>query len=110
MNHPMMKCGHKANAQHKLPDGTFEPACVICDPSNGSLEIDNVTQLSGRKARCVYYGRKRYQGCDYPKSVSGNEICLCEGDSENDKLPFFEHQPTKEFDMFYCGCARFGWD
>ena len=83
--HPMMKCGHAANAQ-KL-DGT--PVCVICTGiASGWDEIDpNPPALSERKAKCCYCKSER-------PSATG--------------LPFFEHTPNKETDNFYCGCR--GWD
>lgn len=84
----IMKCGHSANAEHVLSDGTREPCCAICD----CFEVaEKLPDLTGRKARCDYYGFK----------------CRSERDSRID-LPFFEYCPDKKHDRFYCGC--YGWD
>lgn len=81
MDEILMKCGHVAqgfNAETK------EPYCVICDCSEIQEEIPN---LDGRIARCSYCGNTT---------------------KSQYTLPFFEHQPDKEYDKYYDGC--FGWD
>lgn len=85
MSHPMMKCGHAANAY--TTEG--KPCCVICSGIRpGADEIDeHPPTLTGRLAKCPYCPRKE------PSSP---------------RLAFFEHQPKSEFDVFYCGCR--GWD
>jgi hypothetical protein len=79
----LMKCGHAANA---TCDG--KPACAIC----ACTEVaDTIPDLTGRKARCGYYGTHCHS--ETPSSM---------------KLPFFEYRPDKEYDTYYCGC--YGWD
>jgi hypothetical protein len=92
-NKPMMKCGHTANAV----TADNQPACAICNCTEISeQEID----LTGRKARCVYYGKTfTHQG----RTVT----CTSENKSST-SLPFFKHKPESEFDEYYCGC--WGWD
>lgn len=95
---PMMACGHRSNASgSKVVDGVrveFKHTCAICDCFDVA---DSSPDLTGRKARCSYYG----------KSVRGR-ICTGEADSTKPGIAFFEHRPTETYDRFYCGC--FGWD
>jgi len=107
---PMMKCGHAANARDR--DGN--PCCVICIGSRGAKEIDNdAPDMSKRRARCAYYGKKSADGRYRSRNESNygdrtpGAICRCEEPSSS-SLPFFEHLPGNEFDEFYCGCH--GWD
>ena len=76
----LMKCGHMGYGE--TSDG--KPYCVICMCGETAEEEPN---LEGRQASCIYCSKKE------KSSLS---------------LPFFEHQPTKEFDKYYCGCE--GWD
>ena len=83
----LMQCGHTANAHQ---DG--KPVCVICIGIDaGATVIVEKPDLTGRKARCSYYGSKcqNERGSDY-------------------NLAFFEHRPNQEHDGYYCGC--WGWD
>lgn len=101
----MMKCGHSANSILHHKDGD-KPACVICD----CFEVTEVPDLTGRQARCAYYGktfRPRRNECNTCAQQPDN-ICRCERPSTM-SLAFFAHHPTEEFDEFYCGCAV-GWD
>ncbi len=105
MAHPMMKCGHAANAT-----SNGKPACVICAGISGGANMivnDNPPNLSGRKARCSYYGTspkgRNYEG----ESCKRGEVCKCERDS-SEELAFFEYCLGKDFDKYYCGC--WGWD
>ena len=106
MNHPMMKCGHAANA---TSDG--KPSCVICHGIEGGLNMivdDAPPDLSARRARCGYFGttpKGRNHESNYG-SVRGKP-CTAEEPSNPD-LPFFAHRPSEKFDTFYCGC--WGWD
>lgn len=80
MNKPMMTCGHSANgkkAENK------DPVCVICNCD----EVAPSQDFSMRMAKCIY-------GCGSQANSSVN-------------LPFFEHKPKEEFDIFYSGCR--GW-
>ena len=104
MDHPMMKCGHSANATHN-----GKPACAICagisDGKNMIID-DCPPDLSMRRARCSYYGSTP-KGRLHEGSCKRGEPCLCERPSSPD-LAFFEYCPGKPYDMFYCGC--WGWD
>jgi len=89
MSEILMKCGHAANGK----DGNSNPVCVIClgtTPDARTVVQDN-PNLTGRKARCTYYGGK----------------CKSEIDS-NFNLPFFNYRPDREYDEYYCGC--YGWN
>lgn len=97
-------CGNAANAV----DSSGNPCCAICAGIDaGSNVIAPQPDLTGRKARCGYYGgtgaasRHKHEG-----PCRGGQ-CLCEMDS-SPHLAFFEHLPDKEFDRYYCGC--WGWD
>jgi hypothetical protein len=90
MKTPMMKCGHAANATQSYKGGT-RPACAICAGHPDAHTIADTPDLSGRRARCAYFGTK----------------CKSEVDSSTE-IAFFEYQPDQEYDEFYCGC--FGWN
>ena len=76
-----MKCGHTAQAH----DEKGKPVCAICMCE----EVDNERpNLAGRIARCTY-------NCGHKTDSSFN-------------LPFFRHNPDKEYDSYFCGCE--GWD
>jgi hypothetical protein len=87
---PMMKCGHAANARHKI-EGGWEPSCVICL----CYEIDDAPpELETRRARCSYYGKKSADGryrstneSNYGDSTPGVR-CQCE-EASGSGLPFF---------------------
>jgi hypothetical protein len=92
-----MACGHSANAEQVLEDGTRIPACAICNCNKISEEqID----LTGRKARCGYYGKTfKHRG----------RMVTCSGEVDSKlSLAFFEHKPNQKYDEYYCGCL--GWD
>lgn len=95
--HPLMKCGHTAQAVQRMPDGTTRPACVICM----CTEIaESEPDLTGRKARCSYFGRTF-------KHAGRTVTCHGEAGSKY-SLPFFKHKADAPYDEYYCGC--FGWD
>ena len=109
MSDILMKCGHSANSEKVLKDNTRIPACAIC----GCSEIaENKPDLTGRKARCAYYGKETYH-CEthYPKMLTtnsrGKKCCGSLVDSSYG-LPFFKHKPSIKEDEFYCGCMS--WD
>jgi len=85
---PFMKCGCQSNAQ----DAKGNPVCAVhIGLVAGATVVDtSPPDLKGRTAKCGC-GRKE----DSVKSLAGS-------------LAFFEHQPEREFDSFYCGCR--GWD
>lgn len=86
---PMMKCGHTAQGIRGADDA---PVCVPClGIVDGADVVDAPPDLTGRKARCSYYGRK----------------CQSETDSRT-QLAFFGHRPERETDEYYCGC--WGWN
>lgn len=87
MAHPMMACGHAANAT----DAEGKPVCAICiGIVEGADVIAETPNLDGRMARCSYY-----YTCKHERTSNIN-------------LPFFSHRPDKEHDEYYCGCH--GWD
>jgi hypothetical protein len=109
---PMMKCGHAANATSEV-DGTKVPVCAICAGIlAGAWEVaDNQPDLTGRMARCCYDGRVRPNPADRndhsgPKGRGYSPPSDPVPSSPN--LPFFQHRPDQEEDLYYCGC--FGWD
>ena len=81
----LMKCGHSAQG---INSGTGKPVCLICMCEEVA---ESKPDLTGRKARCSYYGTN------------------CKGEvTSRYNLAFFKHKPNSEFDEYYCGC--FGWD
>lgn len=93
---PMMKCGCRAQGTTS-PDNN--PVCVIHVGFTPDAEIvnENPPDISGRKARCSYYGSH----CKSEANSDGSG-------SRWNSLPFFVSQPTEEYDQYYCGC--WGWD
>lgn len=88
---PLMKCGCAAQA---VDSDSGAPYCLTHDCTEVEEgEVD----LSGRRARCSYYGTNS----KYAKP------CRAEGDSSLN-LAFFEYKPDAEYDTYYCGC--WGWD
>lgn len=87
MTNTMMACGHAAQGT----DGTGSPVCVICFGKPEATQVATDPDLTGRTARCSYYGSKCRS--EQPSSTS---------------LAFFKHQPDQEYDGYYCGC--YGWD
>ena len=106
MSDILMKCGHTANA---VNSDTKKPACVICMCEEPA---ETKPDLTGRKARCAYYGRE-VDHCEthYPNMLTtdyrGKKHCGSFVDSKY-SLPFFEHKPNGKEDSFYCGCMS--WD
>lgn len=90
-----MKCGHTAQAYEQ---GTNKPVCIICMCDEVA---ETLPDLTGRVARCTYYG----QGIN--NRSSGYKVCKGEVPSSFD-LPFFEYRPDKPYDKYYDGC--YGWD
>lgn len=85
MTHYLMTCGHISSAIDEIGD----PACPICMCWEIKSELhDDTTGLEGREAHCVYSN-------DHRTASAWN-------------LPFFEYQPDKPYDAYYCGCQ--GWD
>lgn len=89
----LMACGCRANGTEK---DTGRPACAI----HHCFETAPAPDLTGRVARCQYYGG-RITG-----SYRGG-ICSSEQPSSLE-LAFFAHKPNEERDSYYCGCC--GWD
>ena len=103
MSHgPLMKCGHSAQGVRHLKGKNAEilgetiPACIICAGlTPDAYIIAEEPDLTGRKARCTYYGgptagrRMRNSAqCLFKGCKDG--VCHCEQDSRVD-LPFFEY-------------------
>jgi hypothetical protein len=101
-DHPIMECGCAAATNRVMSDGSTVPSCF----THNTIVVAQVQpDLSGRRARCDYFGKPtRKSECNYG---NGREsVCSCEQPSG--QLPFFIHKPTEPFDRFYCGCH--GWD
>ena len=109
----LMTCGHTANAQHVLPDGSTEPSCVICD----CVTPARPARSTGRTARCgcgrtspSTYGLPffEYRG---PGSLASIRTCECGYYEQAHPRPTcetFAPRGAFEFDSYYCGHA--GWD
>lgn len=68
-------------------------------------EVDD-SDLAGRTARCSYYGSTP-TGNNHAGPCGRGKPCMCTEPSSR-KLAFFQHQPDKEHDSYYCGC--WGWE
>lgn len=90
MTVPLLVCGHATNAT--TSEG--KPACAICDCTTVAAKPD----LTGRLAFCSY---SRGRGGSLPPEHRT-------GVPSSTDLAFFEYQPDKEHDRYYCGCL--GWD
>jgi len=68
-----------------MDDGSKVPCCI----THSCTEIGEQPNLTGRKARCNYYGKSvgRNNECNYGQDHS--TICTCEQPSSSE-LPFFE--------------------
>lgn len=134
VTHPMMACGHTANATN----GYGQPCCAICVGINpGSEQIADAPNLTGRTARCTcgrtapsdVSGRLAFFEFRGPGSRVATDTCKhccyyeCTHDPEymarnvpsnpltvvqQGKCPGFEPHGAFEFDHYYCGCR--GWD
>jgi len=80
--HPLMACGHAANAV-KFPSN--QPCCVIC---SCDTIVKSQPDLTNRQAKCSY----------------GNHALV----ASSTNLAFFVYCPDSQTDIYYCGC--FGWD
>lgn len=124
MNHPMMKCGHAANAVN----GKGEPSCVICagltpdadvvanEPSFGERLAKcscGKTQPSSDRARLAFF---EFRGEGSPAAMAHCKHCGYYEVAHNTGKPHlkgnvcehFEPHGAYDFDLFYCGCR--GWD
>jgi len=106
---PMMKCGCAAQGLRHMSDGSKVPSCITHD----CIEVAAVTpDLTGRKARCAYYGkttarRGSYGGgneCNYGQSEASR--CTCEQPS-SPNLPFFEHCGPESREAAKCRCGYY---
>lgn len=95
----MMKCGCSSNGAVLTSVGVekIDPL-PICITHQCTEPMESEPDLTGRKARCSYFGKR---------SIRSGKKCESEVDSST-KLAFFKHCPQKDHDEFYCGC--FGWD
>lgn len=113
MTQPLMKCGHTAQATTVI-DGNRVPVCAICaGVDDGAITVDDTPpSLEGRVSRCTYYkpGRKCACGNDHcpPNSHTSHGGRYPSVAPSSTALPFFHHQPEKDFDSHFCGC--WGWD
>ncbi len=108
----LMKCGCTAQGTVTAMKGvkleTPIPGCLVHDCFEPATDAPDLT---GRSARCAYYGKsvaffvdRMMSGCDACRKT---KVCKCEQPSSLD-LAFFKHEPTKPFDTYFCGCM--GWD
>lgn len=101
----MLKCGCAAMAV----DGDGKPACII---HNCNEPLEHQPDLTGRKARCSYYGKQtRRSECLYNGDVKedGVWICRCERDSEP-TLPFFKFKGEDSPSALYnCKICPYHW-
>ena len=100
---PILKCGCRANSMGSTPGNrTTRPACVI----HSCFEVAEIQpDMTGRMARCAYYGRAvRNSECNYKGDVKEEGVWTCRCEQPSGQLPFFKHQPDKDYDEFYCGC------
>ena len=110
---PLMKCGCVAQGYLTSQDGikleTSLPGCLIHDCYEPA---DEIPDLTGRTARCTYFGRskpnRRYANDECNYGCKGNNTCKCGNIPSDYGLAFFQYKPDAEQDEFYCGC--FGWD
>src|SRR3972149_5077953 len=120
MERYMMKCGHVAQAM----DEHNNPACVICWPNPGSMQVASIPDLSSRKAECstcrtnivpssVDLAFFEYKG---PGSRYALTKCVfgyyeeAHGKPKNPHVEVcnqFRPVGQAEFDVYYCGCQ--GW-
>lgn len=98
----MLKCGCTGMATHHNAHDGLEPdhpSCIVHE----CCEVAETPDLSGRMARCIYYGKDVYKSeCDDCRG-----LCGCEKKSSIN-LAFFEYHPEEKYDRYYCGCH--GWD
>lgn len=101
---PLMTCGCAGNAQRVQADGTRIPVCSTHD----CIDVaPSPPDLTGRIARCAYYGKRTsprgsYGGgneCNYGQSDA--PICTCEQPSSR-ALPFFEYCGEGTRDAQHC--------
>jgi hypothetical protein len=133
MTHPLMVCGHAANAV----DGNGDPSCAICL----TTKIDDSPSLVGRSAKCSDTCRIRpsdrglaffeYRGEGSPHATGTCKHChynIVAHDptvehmariERNGKTRYenfmhekgqheFEPVGPADYDRYYCGCR--GWD
>lgn len=105
----MMKCGCAAQGVRIMKDDSRIPACLIHDCIDPASEAPDLT---GRKARCVYYGgstarRGSYGGgneCNYGQGNAAR--CTCEQPSSA-TLPFFEFCGASSRESAKCKCGYY---
>lgn len=127
--HPMMECGHSANAT----DADGNPSCVICWPEPGSsIVARSGPDLSNREATCyctkppVKSDPERLAFFEYrgPGSKAATEYCKCgmarsihQDQTDIPKWNIINNRITRhdfvakgpqQYDLYYCGCR--GWD
>jgi hypothetical protein len=94
--------------KHGKNDSPDTPYCIIHDCGEVLAEQPS---LENRVARCAYFGKPvktgMYNGNCCGKCTdsvrNGDKLCHCEYPSST-KLWFFQVNPDKEFDTFYCAC------
>lgn len=125
MEHPMMQCGHAANATN----GAGRPSCAICVGIHPGAELvaDAGPDLEGRQAKC-FCGKTvpsslglaffEFRGEGSREAVEGCKNCYCFLSAHDPQRKYTESEPPlvcghfdprgpQEFDRFYCGCRGF---
>jgi hypothetical protein len=126
--HPMMTCGHAANAVCRSNHGiTYDPPIPSCAICSCTEVAERSPSLDGRMARCAYYRTCKSELPSHPErlaffeylgpgSRTSIEMCKCgfyksahnPKYSRNPKCRGFTEKGPQEFDRYYCGCH--GWD
>ena len=91
---PMMKCGCAAATTCSARNGvTYDPPIPSCFTHSCIEVADAAPDLSGRIARCTYFGKGGFRSyeCNYAKQTGCTRTkCSCEMPS-SPALPFFEY-------------------
>ena len=107
MKPKIMKCGCAANSTCSRKGGVeFNPPIPLCVIHDCYEIAEKQPDLTGRKARCTYYGKSvktSSYNANCCNKCKGGSLCSCEEESSN-KLWFFKHKPEEEFDEYYCAC------
>ena len=108
MKNKLMKCGCAPQGFKKV-NGKQVECCIV---HNCIEPIEQQPDLTGRTARCSYFGQtkpmRRYANDECNYGCQGNSVCRCGSVPSSFDLAFFEYKPNCEQDIFYCGCH--GWD
>jgi len=108
MDKKIMECGCAPQGTTRI-DGVDVDICIthMC-----TEPMEKQPDLTGRTARCAYFGRtkpqRRYANDECNYGCRGNPVCQCGEQPSDSNLAFFKYKPDSPQDTFYCGCH--GWD